>query len=117
MDRFAREDPFLSDALQGYRQQPEGDHDKQSEKLKTHFLEEKKKRELDPAIEIVEKAIAARDASEPHTSSASGPSELRMDRLKTLHTLMLLVDGFFESFIDGASRETLPLQDLEEQKS
>ena len=44
LDRSAQKDPFLSDALEGYRQQPESDHAGQVAKLKAKFQKEKKRR-------------------------------------------------------------------------
>ena len=73
---------------------------------------EKKKRELDPAIEIVEQAILAAD--DPADPGPAGDESYAYcaGHLKSFLSLMLIVQGVFDSFIDGASRDNLPLEEM-----
>ncbi len=81
-------------------------------KVAKRLAVEKKKRELDPAIEIVEKAILAAD--DPATPNPAGDEsyDYCADRLKSFLSLMLIVQSVFDSFIDGASRDSLPLEEI-----
>ena len=83
-------------------------------KVAKRLAVEKKKRELDPAIEIVEKAILAADDPDPATPNPAGDESYAYcaDRLKSFLSLMLIVQGVFDSFIDGASRDSLPLEEI-----
>jgi TonB family protein len=44
LDRHAQEDPFLAEALEGYRQHPQGDHAERLAKLKARFRREEERR-------------------------------------------------------------------------
>jgi DNA-binding transcriptional regulator GbsR (MarR family) len=81
-------------------------------KVAKRLAAERKKRELDPAIEIVEKAILAADAPGAPHPAGNEATAFCADRLKTFLSLMLIVEGVFDSFIDGASRDNLPLEEI-----
>jgi len=81
-------------------------------KVAKRLAAERKKRELDPAIEIVQKAILAADTSAAPQTAGDDENTFCADRLKTFLSLMLIVEGVFDSFIDGASRDSLPLEDI-----
>lgn len=44
LDRHAQEDPFLAEALEGYRQHPEGEHAERVAKLKARFQQQERRR-------------------------------------------------------------------------
>ncbi|MFH1755254.1 MAG: hypothetical protein ABIA59_06080 [Candidatus Latescibacterota bacterium] len=77
-------------------------------KVAKRLASEKKKRELDPALEIMEKALTA--AAEAGSADLPGDESALFyaDRLKALHSLILIVEGVFNTFIDGASKDTIP---------
>ncbi len=79
-------------------------------KVAKRLATEKKKRELGPAIEIVEKAIHAADSQPGGGSSEDDSFVFYAERLKAFLSLMIIVEGVFDSFIDSASNETPPLE-------
>jgi DNA-binding transcriptional regulator GbsR (MarR family) len=81
-------------------------------KVAKRLAAERKKRELDPAIEIVEKAIMAADNMAAPHPAGDDENVFCADRLKTFLSLMLIVEGVFDSFIDGASRNILQLEEI-----
>lgn len=46
LDRFAQDDPFLAEALEGYRSQPEANHSAKVDQLKTRFIQKKDRRAI-----------------------------------------------------------------------
>ncbi|NIM20168.1 MAG: hypothetical protein GTO51_08040 [Candidatus Latescibacteria bacterium] len=85
-------------------------------KVAKRLVAEKKKRELDPAIEIVEKALSAAAVEPQDHAVDEDPFTLYYDRLKALQALIVTVEGIFSAFIDGASKESIPLDELKIQK-
>jgi DNA-binding transcriptional regulator GbsR (MarR family) len=73
---------------------------------------EKKKRELDPAIEIVEQAVLASEDPAARGLAGDEAHAYSTGRLKSFLSLMMIVQGVFDSFIDGASRDNLPLEEI-----
>lgn len=76
-------------------------------KVAVRIAEGKKKRELDPALEIINSALSAAVAI--NTDAADKHNEFYMDRLKTLKHLIETVESIFLAFIlnDGATTESL----------
>jgi DNA-binding transcriptional regulator GbsR (MarR family) len=58
----------------------------------------KKRRELDPALEVVTRAIAAAGETSRAESAANG--SIDTERLRNLRELMEKINGIFEMFID-----------------
>jgi DNA-binding transcriptional regulator GbsR (MarR family) len=77
-------------------------------KVAKRLASEKKKKELDPALEIMEKALTA--AAEEDQSDRTGDEStiFYAERLKALQSLIFIVEGVFNTFIDGASKDTIP---------
>jgi DNA-binding transcriptional regulator GbsR (MarR family) len=66
----------------------------------------KKRRELDPALEVVTRAINAAGAAPAQTSGAAagGNGSIDTERLRNLRELMENINGIFEMFIEGSAR-------------
>jgi DNA-binding transcriptional regulator GbsR (MarR family) len=77
-------------------------------KVAKRLASEKKKPELDPALEIMEKALTAAAEKDRDIPAADESSAFYAERLRALQSLIFIVEGVFNSFIDGASKDTIP---------
>jgi hypothetical protein len=59
----------------------------------------KKRRELDPALEVVTRAIDAANAA-AREAAGGGNGSIDTERLRNLRELMEKINGIFEMFID-----------------
>jgi DNA-binding transcriptional regulator GbsR (MarR family) len=64
---------------------------------------EKKRRELDPALDIVKRAVSATDGAE---QDSNGDEAIRTERLLELKDLIETIAGIFEAFIDRDLADT-----------
>ena len=62
----------------------------------------KKKRELDPALDIITRAIDAADAANDDGNPGGGLDSFDLDRLRRLKDLMLRIADIMDMFIDDA---------------
>jgi len=76
-------------------------------KVAKRLASDKKKRELDPALEIMEKALTAAAEKSEEDAGGDESTEFYAERLKALQSLILIVEGVFNTFIDGASKNNI----------
>ena len=60
---------------------------------------QKKKRELDPAMDIVSRALQAADTQTPAGSPEHGKNDVDIERLRNLERLMQSIGAIFDAFI------------------
>lgn len=80
-------------------------------KVARRLVAEKKKRELDTAIEIVDEAIAAAGTQDQNSSPNNDPSLFYFSRFRALKFMMTAISEIFESFIEGNSFEAVSQED------
>jgi DNA-binding transcriptional regulator GbsR (MarR family) len=72
-------------------------------KVAVRIAEGKMKRELDPALEIIDKALAAASDCKVGAASSQGDLDFYIERLGSLKSLVETVKAIFETFIGSGS--------------